>query len=153
MAKLLPLPDWTARIILRTRTGILAVRQGNDEWHLPGGKKNPGEVLPLSTAKRELTEETGIPHTHCTFRHRRTRPSKQGKRNKYDIHYFEAHCDDALVDSHRASHGIDGEETRIITYAELRTTTGFNTAQLNMLRKLRCLRPPNMSSRHKRQRV
>lgn len=149
MTRLRRLPDWTARIIVRSGKGLLSVRVDAGEWHLPGGKKDPEDSSPLCTAKRELTEETGLPSEAGTFTYLFTRPSKQGKKNRYDIHYYEAFFPPAVIETHLKAYGEHGEETSIISYKRLRTVSDFNTAQLSMVRRLKRHRPPNTSTRSK----
>ena len=150
MPKLKRLSDWTSRIIVRTRVGIVFVRKGHEPWHLPGGKKDSEDRTPLCTAKRELPEETGIPDDRGYFRLRFTRSSRQGKKNKYDIDYFEAAYPSDIVEKELKPFGDDGEETTILSYAQIRTGTNINTTHLSMLRRLKCLRPPNSKTRSRR---
>jgi len=136
------LDDWTARVIVRTQKGILTVEQ-NSILHLPGGKRDiEKDRTPLCTAKRELAEETGLPGNRGDFKLRTTRPSRQGKRNKYDIYYWEAHFDADVIERHLKPTGEEGEITHILPYAEVHSRSDFNVAQLSMLRRLKCLGPP-----------
>lgn len=48
-------------IVSRDDGRVLALTRGGDfaDWHLPGGKVEPGEA-PVEAAARELMEETGV---------------------------------------------------------------------------------------------
>lgn len=142
MATLRRLPDWTARLIIRTRKGVLMVLNSSGEWEVPGGRRNPEDKDPISTAKRELLEETGLPSDGAQFHRRFVRSSRQGKKNKYDVHYFECVLPEGTIEKYLKTHGLEGEETRIYPYKKLRKSTDVRAAHLSMLRRLRCLRPP-----------
>lgn len=146
MGKRARLADWTARIIVRDREGIIAVFEGI-QAHLPGGKREPGDTTPLHTAKRELQEETGLPKNRGDFKFLYIRPSRHGRKSRYDTYYFEAVFAQKTIDGHLQAHGQEGEVTRKISYAEFRRGTNFNSAHLHVLRKFKRLRPPNMQSK------
>jgi len=57
-------PDWVNIIALTPERDVVLVeqyRQGSEtvELEIPGGMMDPGEIDPVATAVRELTEETG----------------------------------------------------------------------------------------------
>ena len=141
MPKTKRLPDWTARIIIRTPEGVLMVRIKNEPWHLPGGKREPEDRTSLATAKRELEEETGLPKNRGDFRHLMTRYNRDGSKGKYDVYYFEALYEPCVIEKKLESWGAHGEETRIIPYEELRTGKGIDSRHHAMLEKLGCLAP------------
>ncbi len=64
-------PGAVAIIVCDAEGRLLLVRQhrvaaGQDMWEIPAGTVEPGEE-PLSTAKRELLEETGLSASKWTF--------------------------------------------------------------------------------------
>lgn len=142
MAKLRRLPDWTARVIIRNRKGILMVLNSQGEWEIPGGRRNPEDKDPISTAKRELLEETRLPSDGAQFHLRFVRSSRQGKKNKYDVHYYECVLPAGTIEEHLQAYGLEGEKTCIYPYKRLCKSTDVRAAHLSMLRRLKCLRPP-----------
>lgn len=56
--------DWDAAVVvLRRRNGkVLGVTRGRDldDLNPPGGQREPQDLSPLDTARRELLEETGV---------------------------------------------------------------------------------------------
>lgn len=53
-------------VVINPKRGIAVVNQNNNSWSLPKGHKEAGED-DLSTAKREIYEETGIPEESLTL--------------------------------------------------------------------------------------
>lgn len=130
------LTDWTARVIVRTPSGIVAMRHTCGEWHLPGGKREPSDAKPHVTAKREVYEEIGLPYNvGSALQDVCSRSSRQGKRNKYDIHYFTRTLTQEEVDTHLRVVGSEGEEVRVIPYKEFEDIEGFRKSELRVIKR------------------
>jgi len=141
MTKLRRLPDWTARIIIRSASGILFVRESGRPWELPGGKREPDDIDPLSTARRELEEETGLPALHGDFILRSVRSKRQGKNSIYDVYYYEAVFSRPIIREYLLSINADGDDVRMRSYKVVQRGEDFRQVHLDALRKLRCLGP------------
>lgn len=140
--------DWSVVIFADGLGGVLAVRKRLADgawgpWHLPGGKKNPGERTIGQTGYRELWEETGIDATHAALRvlaseTRRIHKSvyNQHKKisfhHKYDLHF----CTIALTGIGRdfLRSTDTHEEVRIIPFDEYRTMRTFMKAHRAFIR-------------------
>ncbi len=53
-------------VVWNPKLGIAVVSQNHDSWSLPKGHVEDGEST-LEAARREIEEETGIPHTALTL--------------------------------------------------------------------------------------
>ena len=77
------------RIVLRHDDTVLVLKGwlGDGKWHLPGGGMHKGEE-PLSGARRELLEETGIALPSDEFAYQGSNHSVEKNGARYTYHLF-----------------------------------------------------------------
>lgn len=141
--------DWTVRVALRTRYGLILVRnKGSEVWHLTGGKCEKGDVDWRCTAVREVLEETGLTIHPKKLRYHEVSHNKRGKRGRYSLHYCSIAISEAKLAQLRIK-GREGEEARLFSYQEIRTMKDIGSFDRAFLGRRKLLRPPPTKARRR----
>ncbi len=141
--------DWTTRVALRTRRGIIFVRRaGGIWWDLVGGKKDPHDKNWRCTGVREVLEEPGFAVSRARLRCHEVSHNKQGKRGRYSLH----HCSIIIPVSwlrRMKSTGPEGEEVRLFSYKKIRRMKDIAPKDLAYLEQQNLLRSPRRQKRRR----
>lgn len=129
--------DWSVAIFIDGADGVIAVRKHARDgrwgpWHLPGGKREPYELSPQETARREVREETGIQMETEAFKvlsrvPRSTYKYRKGVKKPYKHYYglFFCTATPEHIDAVLLRSTDTREQVRLIPFDEYRRMRGF----------------------------
>lgn len=138
--------DWTVRVAVRTRKGIIMTKNvGQDKWHLLGGKKEAVDRDWRCTAVREAFEEAQLCLPRERLARHETSHNKRGKKGRYSLHYCSIDLPVLCVKG-IPTKGPEDEEIRVFSYKELRRMLQANEVgprDTGYLRRRKLLRKPH----------
>jgi 8-oxo-dGTP pyrophosphatase MutT (NUDIX family) len=129
--------DYSCATFIGGKEGFIVVRKHRADgtwspWHLPNGKKDEEDYDEVSTALREVREETGIPLDASDISHifKEKRTVQKKTRNGFHVHPYIQHYFAIYQDPDDLAFPLCPEDhdhqARLMTFEEFESSTNFD---------------------------